>query len=100
MYASWFFQFVLMASKGQKRHQVPLPSQSTLQAHFFGTSSEHKLKYPEFESFLKALQREVLKTEFVEYSRGAGTITEEDFACLLLRFADLTERVRVSFKRI
>ncbi len=86
------FQFVLMASayKGVRYRQFPVDS--TLKTHFFGRSGDHKLEYKEFASFLEGLQREVLRTEFLEYSRGLEVISERDFAHLLLRYTDLTEQ--------
>ena len=66
---------------------------TSLQTHFFGRKGAHKLSFNEFSSFVFALQREVLKAEFMEYSRGLDKITERDFAQLLLRYTELSETV-------
>lgn len=66
---------------------------TTLTTHFFGSDSKHALTFEEFSGFVRALQREVLMTEFMEFSRGLSTITERDFAELLLRYTDLSDEV-------
>lgn len=72
---------------------------TTLQAHFFGSggnswnNTRHNLTFDEFSAFIRAIQREVLMTEYLEYSRGLEKISERDFAALLLRYTDLTEEV-------
>ncbi len=64
-----FSQFVLMASAHRGVRYRQFPVDSTLKRHFFGKDGKHKLLYAEFEAFLEGLQREVLMTEFLEYSR-------------------------------
>ena len=41
--------------------------------------------------FMEHLQDEVLELEFNEFSRGMSTISEHDFARILLRYTDLTD---------
>lgn len=54
--------------------------------------------------FMDNLQTEVLEIEFLSYSKGMPTISEEDFARILLRYtnvddvADLLENLRLSIQ--
>ena len=46
------------------------------QVHFFGRDDKHHLSFEEFSSFVNAIQREVLRAEFLEYSRGLDKVIE------------------------
>ncbi|XP_033743592.1 calcium uptake protein 3, mitochondrial-like isoform X4 [Pecten maximus] len=59
---------------------------TTLLIHFFGPKGKQALKYEDFHRFMENLQSEVIELEFVEFSKGMATITEEDFAHILLRY--------------
>ncbi|XP_074033033.1 calcium uptake protein 3, mitochondrial [Leptinotarsa decemlineata] len=69
----------------QKKHFVD----TTLVFHFFGKESNTDLNIDDFKAFMKHLQREVLELEFNEFSRGLMTISEVDFAKILLRYTYL-----------
>ncbi len=57
---SEFARFVLMASAHKGTMYRSFPVESTLKTHFFGRDGKHRLKFAEFESFIRALQREVI----------------------------------------
>lgn len=59
---------------------------TTLLVHFFGTKGNGVLSYEDFRRFMENLQTEVLEIEFHEFSRGLVTISEVDFAKILLRY--------------
>ncbi|XP_021379080.1 calcium uptake protein 3, mitochondrial-like isoform X5 [Mizuhopecten yessoensis] len=59
---------------------------TTLLIHFFGPKGRQVLKYEDFHRFMENLQSEVIELEFMEFSKGMATITEEDFAHILLRY--------------
>ncbi|KAL3878545.1 hypothetical protein ACJMK2_030885, partial [Sinanodonta woodiana] len=59
---------------------------TTLLVHFFGPKGGDVLKYEDFHRFMENLQSEVLELEFTEFSKGLRTISEEDFARILLRY--------------
>lgn len=69
----------------QRRHAVD----TTLMVHFFGKDGMNELKYEDFRRFMENLQQEVLELEFHEYSKGRDTISELDFAKILLRYTYL-----------
>jgi len=58
---------------------------STLTQHFFGKDGRGKLGYEQFLSFIRSLQTEILMVEFTEFSKGLKTISEDEFAGILLR---------------
>jgi len=68
-----------------------LMNNTTLTVYFFGLKGTDVLKYDDFHQFMDNLQSEVLELEFIEFSRGMPTITEEDFARVLLRYTLLTK---------
>ncbi|XP_075226926.1 mitochondrial calcium uptake 3 isoform X2 [Lycorma delicatula] len=70
----------------QRRHVVD----TTLIVHFFGPTGDNELKYEGFRRFMENLQTEVLEMEFNEFSKGAPTISEMDFARILLRYTYLS----------
>ena len=69
----------------QRRHAVD----TSLMIHFFGKDGMHELKYEDFKRFMENLQQEVLELEFHEFSKGRDTISELDFAKILLRYTYL-----------
>ncbi|GFR65127.1 mitochondrial calcium uptake family, member 3b [Elysia marginata] len=60
---------------------------TTLLVHFFGQNGKNVLKYDDFHRFMENLQSEVIEMEFLEFSRGLNTISEVEFARILLRYA-------------
>ena len=62
---------------------------TTLLIHFFGKRGNDVLKYDDFNRFVVNLQSEVIELEFLEFSKGMQTISEEDFARILLRYTNL-----------
>ncbi|XP_045487165.1 calcium uptake protein 3, mitochondrial isoform X3 [Pieris rapae] len=69
----------------QRRHNVD----TMLQVHFFGKKGNNDLKFEGFRLFMENLQTEVLELEFHEFSKGHETISEVDFAKILLRYTYL-----------
>ncbi|KAK6620787.1 hypothetical protein RUM43_011082 [Polyplax serrata] len=69
----------------QRRHNVD----TTLLVHFFGKRGNDQLKFEGFRKFMENLQAEVLELEFHEFSKGHNTISEVDFAKILLRYTYL-----------
>ncbi|XP_045516379.1 calcium uptake protein 3, mitochondrial isoform X2 [Pieris brassicae] len=69
----------------QRRHNVD----TMLQVHFFGKKGNSDLKFEGFRQFMENLQTEVLELEFHEFSKGHETISEVDFAKILLRYTYL-----------
>lgn len=69
----------------QRRHDVD----TLLQVHFFGKKGTNELKFEGFRQFMENLQTEVLELEFHEFSKGHETISEVDFAKILLRYTYL-----------
>lgn len=69
----------------QRRHAVD----TTLMIHFFGRDGTNELQYEDFKRFMENLQYEILELEFHEFSKGHDTITELDFAKILLRYTYL-----------
>ncbi|XP_047013120.1 calcium uptake protein 3, mitochondrial isoform X3 [Ictalurus punctatus] len=59
---------------------------TTLLVHFFGKKGKTELNFEDFYRFMDNLQTEVLEIEFLTYSKGMTTISEEDFARILLRY--------------
>lgn len=69
----------------QRRHNVD----TFLQIHFFGKKGTNVLKFEGFRLFMENLQTEVLELEFHEFAKGHETISEVDFAKILLRYTYL-----------
>lgn len=69
----------------QRKHVVD----TTLIVHFFGKKGKDELRFEGFKRFMENLQTEVLELEFHEFSKGHDTITEVDFAKILLRYTYL-----------
>ncbi|XP_026332164.1 calcium uptake protein 3, mitochondrial isoform X1 [Hyposmocoma kahamanoa] len=69
----------------QRRHNVD----TMLQVHFFGKKGTNDLRFEGFKLFMENLQTEVLELEFQEFAKGHETISEVDFAKILLRYTYL-----------
>ncbi|XP_044256266.1 calcium uptake protein 3, mitochondrial isoform X2 [Tribolium madens] len=69
----------------QRRHTVD----TTLIVHFFGSKGNNELNFENFKQFMLHLQTEVLELEFSEFSKGLPTISEVDFAKIMLRYTYL-----------
>ncbi|CAK6974168.1 calcium uptake protein 3%2C mitochondrial [Scomber scombrus] len=65
--------------------------ETTLLVHFFGKKGKADLKFEDFYQFMDNLQTEMLEIEFLSYSKGMPTISEEDFARILLRFTNVVD---------
>ncbi|XP_064418758.1 calcium uptake protein 3, mitochondrial isoform X2 [Latimeria chalumnae] len=63
--------------------------ETTLLVHFFGKKGKAELNFTDFYRFMDNLQTEILEIEFLSYSRGLNSISEEDFACALLRYTNV-----------
>ncbi|KAM6972560.1 calcium uptake protein 3, mitochondrial isoform 2-T2 [Aplochiton taeniatus] len=62
---------------------------TTLLVHFFGKKGKAELTFDDFYRFMDNLQTEVLEIEFLTFSKGMTTISEEDFARILLRYTNV-----------
>ncbi|KAH3833379.1 hypothetical protein DPMN_106686 [Dreissena polymorpha] len=62
---------------------------TTLLVHFFGRKGNDVLKFDDFHKFMTHLQLEIIELEFLEFSKGMQTISETDFARILLRYTSL-----------
>eukprot|EP00794_Sanderia_malayensis_P006954 gene6954-7735_t len=63
---------------------------TTLLTHLFGKKGQRELTFEQFFKFMDDLQSEVLELEFHEFSKSMKTISEIDFARILLRNTVLT----------
>ncbi|XP_031135861.1 calcium uptake protein 3, mitochondrial isoform X2 [Sander lucioperca] len=77
--------------KSQPHSHVDERKETTLLVHFFGKKGKAELKFEDFYEFMDNLQTEVLEIEFLSYSKGLPTISEEDFARILLRFTKVDD---------
>ncbi|KAM6952577.1 calcium uptake protein 3, mitochondrial isoform 2-T2 [Lycodopsis pacificus] len=75
----------------QPHSQVDEKTETTLLVHFFGKKGKAELKFEDFYEFMDNLQTEVLEIEFLSYSKGLPTISEEDFARILLRYTNVDD---------
>ncbi|KAK9517735.1 hypothetical protein VZT92_023080 [Zoarces viviparus] len=71
--------------------QVDEKTETTLLVHFFGKKGKAELKFVDFYEFMDNLQTEVLEIEFLSYAKGLSTISEEDFARILLRYTNVDD---------
>ena len=62
---------------------------TSLLMYFFGKRGDGHLGFDDFSKFMDNLQTEVLQMEYNEFSKGTATITELDFARILLRYTFL-----------
>ncbi|XP_039471555.1 calcium uptake protein 3, mitochondrial isoform X2 [Oreochromis aureus] len=77
--------------RSQAHSNVDEKSETTLLVHFFGKKGKAELKFEDFYKFMDNLQTEVLEIEFLSYSKGMPTISEEDFAQILLRYTNVED---------
>ncbi|KAG8004226.1 Calcium uptake protein 3 [Nibea albiflora] len=77
--------------KSQPHSHVDEKTETTLLVHFFGKKGKAELKFEDFYKFMDNLQTEVLEIEFLSYSKGLPTISEEDFARILLRYTNVDD---------
>ncbi|KAM4584705.1 calcium uptake protein 3, mitochondrial isoform 4-T4 [Odontesthes bonariensis] len=73
----------------QLRSDENITIDTTLLVHFFGKKGKAELTFDDFYRFMDNLQTELLEIEFLTYSKGMTTISEEDFAKILLRFTNV-----------
>ncbi|XP_041640137.1 calcium uptake protein 3, mitochondrial isoform X6 [Cheilinus undulatus] len=73
----------------QLRADESITIDTTLLVHFFGKKGKAELTFDDYYRFMDNLQTEVLEIEFLTYSKGMTTISEEDFAKILLRFTNV-----------
>ncbi|XP_006000149.1 calcium uptake protein 3, mitochondrial isoform X1 [Latimeria chalumnae] len=73
----------------QMRVEESMFVETTLLVHFFGKKGKAELNFTDFYRFMDNLQTEILEIEFLSYSRGLNSISEEDFACALLRYTNV-----------
>ncbi|XP_062249801.1 calcium uptake protein 3, mitochondrial isoform X3 [Platichthys flesus] len=84
----------LLQLYGQRKsqpHTVDEKTETTLLVHFFGKKGKAELKFEDFYKFMDNLQTEVLEIEFLSYSKGMPTISEEDFTRILLRYTNVAD---------
>ncbi|XP_035274595.1 calcium uptake protein 3, mitochondrial isoform X12 [Anguilla anguilla] len=74
---------------GNSRADENMMIDTTLLVHFFGKKGKAELTFQDFYRFMDNLQTEVLEIEFLTYSKGMTTISEEDFARILLRYTNV-----------
>ncbi|XP_030208329.1 calcium uptake protein 3, mitochondrial isoform X7 [Gadus morhua] len=73
----------------QLRTDENIMTDTTLLVHFFGKKGKAELTFDDFYRFMDNIQTEMLEIEFLNYSKGMTTISEEDFARILLRFTNV-----------
>ncbi|XP_056265711.1 calcium uptake protein 3, mitochondrial isoform X8 [Pseudoliparis swirei] len=73
----------------QLRADESITIDTTLLVHFFGKKGKAELTFDDFYRFMDNLQTEVLEIEFLTFSKGMTTISEVDFAKILLRFTNV-----------
>ncbi|KAJ3612276.1 hypothetical protein NHX12_020552 [Muraenolepis orangiensis] len=71
-----------------ERTDENIMTDTTLLVHFFGKKGKAELTFDDFYRFMDNIQTEMLEIEFLNYSKGMTTISEEDFARILLRFTN------------
>ncbi|XP_072352949.1 calcium uptake protein 3, mitochondrial isoform X7 [Scyliorhinus torazame] len=75
--------------KSAQRAEENFLVDTTLLVHFFGRKGKVELNFDDFYKFMDNIQTEILETEFLSYSKGMATISEEDFARILLRYTNV-----------
>ncbi|XP_017316808.1 calcium uptake protein 3, mitochondrial isoform X6 [Ictalurus punctatus] len=75
----------------QLRTDESMTIDTTLLVHFFGKKGKAELTFDDFYRFMDNLQTEMLEIEFLTYSKGMTTISEEDFARILLRYTNVED---------
>ncbi|XP_033115630.1 calcium uptake protein 3, mitochondrial-like isoform X5 [Anneissia japonica] len=71
--------------------------ETTLLRYFFGSKGRETLDFNTFCQFMDNLQTEVLELEFMEFAKGMPTISEADFAQVLLRYTQIDEDEKLSY---
>ncbi|XP_071786355.1 calcium uptake protein 3, mitochondrial-like isoform X6 [Asterias amurensis] len=88
-------EFLLMEEIFRKKTESDksneLVQETTLLRYFFGAKGTETLNYTCFCTFMDNLQAEVLELEFYEFSKGMPTISESEFAHILLRYTNMEE---------
>ncbi|XP_046699111.1 calcium uptake protein 3, mitochondrial isoform X4 [Silurus meridionalis] len=79
------------AEKSAQLRTDDMTVDTTLLVHFFGKKGKVELTFDDFYRFMDNLQTEVLEIEFLTYSKGMITISEEDFARILLRYTNVED---------
>ncbi|XP_056628169.1 calcium uptake protein 3, mitochondrial isoform X7 [Triplophysa dalaica] len=74
-----------------KRGDENMMVDTTLLVHFFGKKGKAELTFDDFYRFMDNIQTEMLEIEFLTYSKGMTTISEEDFARILLRYTNVED---------
>ncbi|KAL4230495.1 Calcium uptake protein 3 [Mactra antiquata] len=88
-------------AEDEARKSIDPIQDTTLLVHFFGKKGNDVLKFEDFYKFMTNLQSEVIELEFLEFSKGMKTISEEDFARILLRYTNLdTVQVNECLERV
>lgn len=72
---------------------------TTLLIYFFGLAGTKTLNFDVFRTFMVNLQTEILEKQFYEFSKGSPTISEYDFAVILLRYTRLDENHKAKYLR-
>ncbi|XP_077868800.1 calcium uptake protein 3, mitochondrial-like, partial [Saccoglossus kowalevskii] len=73
------------------------PPKTTLMVHLFGHKGRDTLDFQTFYRFMDDLQVEVLELEFMEFSKGMNTISEEEFAEVLLKYTRAVDTEREDY---
>ncbi|XP_057187043.1 calcium uptake protein 3, mitochondrial isoform X2 [Triplophysa rosa] len=81
------YQVAPVNSRGDENMMVD----TTLLVHFFGKKGKAELTFDDFYRFMDNIQTEMLEIEFLTYSKGMTTISEEDFARILLRYTNVED---------
>lgn len=92
-------------SKGKKADGNGLELQrnqkfdTTLLIYFFGLRGTQTLNFDAFKTFMINLQTEIMEIQFNEFSKGSPTISEYDFAVILLSYTRLDENHKAKYLR-
>ncbi|XP_065058623.1 calcium uptake protein 3, mitochondrial-like [Rhopilema esculentum] len=78
-------QMINKSSTRETRNGQNSLDYTTLLTHLFGHDGKRELTFEQFFKFMDDLQSEVLELEFHEFSKSMKTISELDFARILLR---------------
>lgn len=96
-------EFQLMQNSVTTKRRLPWLQEDPLKEtslvrHLFGARGTDRLYSKDFFRFIQNFQTEVRGLEFAQYAKGLPTISEEDFACILLkhtrtRMSEVIERL-------
>ncbi|XP_033115627.1 calcium uptake protein 3, mitochondrial-like isoform X2 [Anneissia japonica] len=87
----------LMIQNLKSKKQDFVVQETTLLRYFFGSKGRETLDFNTFCQFMDNLQTEVLELEFMEFAKGMPTISEADFAQVLLRYTQIDEDEKLSY---